>query len=774
MAYKIFLPIALFALIVFVSIKTIKNLPVYKNPDSSIEERIEDLLSRMTLEEKVAQLTCRWNTKSLFCNSQKEFDPEKAKEVLKYGIGQIGRPSEGKDPFETAVFCNAIQKHLIENTRLGIPAMFHEECLHGHAAIDATSFPQPIGLASTWNTELIHEIFTLTAKEARVRGTHQALSPVLDVARDPRWGRVEETYGEDPFLVKEMAVAAVKGFQGDLSKGLDDEHVLATLKHFAAHGQPENGVNCGPVNISERVLREVFFYPFQKTIESGAQSVMASYNEIDGIPSHANSWLLQEILRKEWEFKGTVVSDYYGIEELNTRHNLTKDTITMAKYSINAGVTIELPEPVIYPNLKKMVEERLISEDLIDENVREVLRHKFLSGAFDRPYVDPKKARELIGTKEGNELALKAAEETIVLLKNNHSLVPLDINKYKSIAVIGPNASDTLLGGYSGVPKHYVTLLEGIKQYVGKKANVSYAEGCKITLPGKWEEDPVSMNSPENDEILIAEAVKVANNSDIIILAIGGNELTSREAWSETHMGDRSNLDLIGKQMELLKTLEKTGKPIVVFLFNGRPLSINYLAEKIPAIFECWYLGQETGHAVAKILFGKTSPSGKLPVSIPRSVGHLPCYYNYKPSARRGYLFDDISPLYSFGHGLSYSDFECSPPLLSKKTIKKNEKSTVSVNITNKGKYEAKQVVQLYINDKECTVTRPVKELKGFQKVLLKPGETKTIKFQIGKEELSYWNINMKYDLDPGEFTIMTGLSSRNEDLKKVTLTVTE
>lgn len=755
--------------------QTIKKDPIYKDPTAPIKDRVEDLLSRMTLDEKVAQLTCRWNTKAVFCDDNKNFDPQKAKEVLKNGIGQIGRPSEGKDAFQTAVFCNTIQKYLIEQTRLGIPAMFHEECLHGHAAIDGTSFSQPIGLASTWNTDLIQKVYTLTAEEARVRGTHQALSPVLDVARDPRWGRVEETFGEDAYLVKEMGLAAVRGFQGDMRKGLSDKNVLVTLKHFVAHGQPENGTNCGPANVSDRVLREVFMYPFQKAIEQGAESVMASYNEVDGVPSHANKWLLTDVLRKEWGFKGVVVSDYYAIEELSIRHKLTKDSLMMAKYSIEAGVNVELPEPVMYTKLQQLVAEGKISEALINDNVRLVLRHKFISGAFDHPYVDPEKAKAVVGSRKGDSISLKAAEETIVLLKNENNLAPLKLSAFKNIAVIGPNANDTLLGGYSGTPKHFVTVLEGIKKYVKDNATVRYAEGCKITLPGKWEEDPVKLSTRESDEKSIQEAVQVANQSDVIILAIGGNELTSREAWTDTHMGDRSHLDLIGRQMDLVRALEKTGKPIVVLLFNGSPLAINEIQERIPTIFECWYLGQEAGNAVANVLFGDVSPSGKLPISFPKSVGHIPSYYNYKPSARRGYLFDNavpVAPLYAFGYGLSYTTFELSAPVLKQSTIQKGEKATVTVTIKNTGSVAGAEVVQLYIHDEECAVTRPIKELKSFSKVFLKPGESKHVEFVLTNDAFAYWNIDMKYDIDPGTFTIMTGTSSRDGDLKKVLLTI--
>jgi beta-glucosidase len=744
----------------------------YKNPALPVEKRVEDLLSRMTIEEKIAQITCVWETKRTFLDENGNFMESKADSLLKNGIGQIGRPSENKGPKAMAEFTNRIQKYMLEKTRLGIPVLFHEECLHGHAAPEGTSFSQPIGLAATWDVELVEQLFTMTAKEVRLRGAHQALTPVVDVAREPRWGRVEETYGEDPYLVSQMGLAAVRGFQGRTGI-IDNEHVISTLKHFAAHGQPESGTNCAPVNVSERVLREVFLFPFKVCVEEGkVKSIMASYNEIDGVPSHANTWLLDKVLRKEWKFNGTIVSDYFAINEMRTRHCVASNEKESALLAVRAGVDIELPDPACYPYLKDLVAEGKVDIKMIDQLVARTLTHKFELGLFENPYVDPQKAEEFVGSEPNRALALRAALETITLLKNENNIAPVDKKKVKTIAVIGPNANAVLLGGYSDVPKQFITVYQGIKERAGEGINVVYSEGCGITKKGDWSADPVFLTDPAEDAQKIKEAVKVAKTADVIVLAIGGNELTSREAWSDTHLGDRSNLNLLGKQEELVQQMLATGKPVIVFLFNGAPITFNYVNENVPVIFECWYLGQECGYAVADVLFGDYNPGGKLPITLPRSVGQLPVYYNYKPNARRGYIFDDISPMYAFGYGLSYTAFSIDNLKLEKEKIKNTESVKVSVELSNTGSREGSEVVQVYIKDKFSSVTRPVKELKDFRRVWLKPGEKKLVEFTITPDKLAFYDFNMNWVVEPGEFEIMVGNSSRNQDLQKVTLTV--
>ncbi len=757
--------------------------PAYRNPKLPVPRRVKDLLSRMTLKEKAAQMLCVWQQKSATLVDEKgNFDLQKARKHFRSGcgLGQVGRPSDaggGRNARQMADLTNAIQRFFIERSRLGIPVIFHEECLHGHAAVDGTSFPQPIGLGATFDPDLVRRLFAMTAEEARSRGTHQALTPVVDVAREPRWGRVEETYSEDPYLVSCMGIAAVQGFQGDTTFK-DKKHIIATLKHFAAHGQPESGTNCAPANVSERILRDVFLHPFQQAIQKGgAISIMASYNEIDGVPSHANPWLLRDVLREEWAFKGFVVSDYFAIRELHERpglfgNHIAEDGKQAAALAAKAGVNIELPDPDCYLHLAELVRKGILKESLLDELIAPMLTWKFKLGLFDDPYVNPDVAETIVGCESHRNLALQAARATITLLKNDGGVAPLDPGKIKRLAVIGPNADREMLGGYSGKPKYCTTLLQGIRDRIGDAVAILYHEGCKITIGGSWQQDEVVPGNPEEDRKSIAEAAEVARNADVVVLAIGGNEQTSREAWGLNHLGDRASLDMVGLQDELVDAVVAAGKPVIAFLFNGRPISIRNLAEKVPAIFECWYLGQETGPAVAEVLFGDANPGGKLPITIPRSVGHIPAYYNYKPFARRGYLFDDIRPLYAFGYGLSYTSFHFGKPRLRRRAIRKGESTSVLVEVTNTGNRTGDEVVQMYIRDKVSSVTRPVKELKGFQRVTLDPGKTKTVSLAITPEYLAFYSMDMKYVVEPGEFEIMVGNSSRDEDLQKIILRV--
>ena len=764
--------------------RTSREIPAYRDLGLPADARVKDLLSRMTLEEKAAQMMCVWQKKAeMLLDSEGNFDLTKAKAHFGHGrgIGQVGRPSDagrGKTPRETAEMTNAIQKFFLENSRLGIPVMYHEECLHGHAAVGSTSYPQPIGLGATFNPALVEKLYSMTAEEARVRGTHQALTPVVDVARDPRWGRVEETFGEDPYLTTQLGIASVRGFQGDATFR-DKKRVIATLKHFAAHGQPESGMNCAPVNVSMRVLRETFLQPFKQCLhQAGAISVMASYNEIDGVPSHASKWLLRDVLRQEWGFKGFVVSDYYAIWELGYRpdthgHFVAKDKKESCALAVKAGVNIEFPEPDCYLHLVELVRQGRLEESDLDELVAPMLLWKFKMGLFEDPYVDPNEAERIVGSEANRALALQAARETITLLKNDGGLAPLNPRKIKTIGVIGPNADRELLGGYSGKPRFYTSVLDGIRARAGDRIKVPYAEGCKLTIGGSWNQDLVTPSDPQQDKRLIQQAVQVAIESDVVVLAIGGNEQTSREAWSRNHMGDRANLDLIGRQEVLIKALVATGTPVIALLFNGSPIVNTCLFQSVPVIFECWYLGQECGTAVAEVLFGEYNPGGKLPITIPRSVGHVPAFYNFKPSARRGFLFDDASPLFAFGYGLSYTKFAFKNLRLKKKRISVSGRTQVLIDVTNTGKRAGTEVLQMYIRDCVSSVTRPVKELKGFKKISLKPGETQTVALDITPESLAFYDISMNYVVEPGEFEVMVGNSSRDEDLQKIILTVT-
>jgi beta-glucosidase len=753
----------------------------YKNASLPIADRVSDLLSKMTVEEKVAQMLCIWGQKkTMLFDSDGNLSPASLARNLQHGLGQIARLSDtlgGRNPREMADLANSLQKFFVEETRLGIPVIFHEECLHGLAGKDATSYPQPIGLASTFNPELVEDIYSAIAEDTRSRGAHQALTPVVDVARDPRWGRVEETFGEDPFLVAQMGIAAVKGFQGD-GCFKDKKRLIATLKHFAAHGQPESGTNCAPVNVSERLLRDTFLYPFKEVItKANVSSVMPSYNEIDGVPSHANTWLLQDVLRNEWGFEGYLVSDYYAITELHQRdeassHSLAKNKGEAAALAVAAGVNMELPDPDCYPELIRLVHEGKVSESSIDKLVAPLLKYKFLLGLFEDPYVDPELIQNEHRLEQERALALRAARETITLLKNADNTLPLRPQKNSTVAVIGPNADRLLLGGYSGTPKYYVSVLQGVQQRAGSDFHVVYAEGCKLTVGGSWNEDVVTLPDPEENRKLIDSAVATARTADVIVLALGGNEQTSREGWSKVHLGDRASLELFGMQNDLAKAIVDIGKPVVVLLFNGRPNSITYIHAHVPAILECWYIGQETGRAVADVLFGDVNPGGKLPMSIPRSVGHIPCYYNYKPSARRGYLFDDVSALYPFGYGLSYTTFTVSNVRLEKSVMRTDETTRVLVDVKNTGTLPGDEVVQMYVRDLVSSVTRPIKELKGFTKIHLLPGESQTVALTIGPAQLSFTDIHKQWVVEPGEFDIMVGNSSRDQDLRKVLLLV--
>ncbi|HEY5809290.1 MAG TPA: glycoside hydrolase family 3 N-terminal domain-containing protein [Povalibacter sp.] len=754
--------------------------PLYKDPAAPIDQRVEDLLARMTPGEKLAQITAVWSRKGELLDAHGNVDPRAAQRLYPDGIGQLTRPADRsplinpfttvqRDERETVALVNGIQQYALRNTRLGIPVLFHEEGLHGYSARNATSFPQAIALASSWDPQLLERVFTVVAREIRARGVQQVLAPVVDVGRDPRWGRIEETYGEDPFLVSEMGVAAVRGFQGD-TLPLANGRVFATLKHMTGHGQPESGTNTAPANISQRILREVFFPPFRAAIERGhAQAVMPSYNEIDGLPSHANRWLLQDILRGEMKFDGAVVSDYTAIRELTDIHQLEPDQLRAAARALKTGVNVDLPEGESYALLPKALEQGLITQADIDNAVRRMLRLKFMAGLFEHALADAKYAQSITGNAEARALALEAARKSVVLLKNDGTL-PLRTGSLKTLAVIGPHAATVDLGGYSAVPKQTVSLLEGIKAKVGSKVQVVSAEGVRIVDSGDWYTDVSVLADPAENRQRIKQAVEVAQGADIIVLAIGGSSAVFREGWSKLHMGDRATLDLIGEQQELADAMFALGKPVIVVLTNGQPLSIPDVIEKSRATVEGWYLGQEGGTAMADILFGDTNPGGKLPVTVARSVGQLPMFYNQKPSAHRGYAFASKEPLFPFGFGLSYTTFEIGTPRLSAARIGIDGSVMVSVDVRNTGAVEGDEVVQLYVRDVISSITRPVKELKAFRRVTLKPGAATTVDFTLTREAFAFWNEQMQYAVEPGEFHIMAGPNSA--DLKSATLTI--
>ncbi len=639
-----------------------QDLPAYRNPELPIQDRVADLLSRMTLREKVEQLAPQ-TPRGLIdpTGTFKSTDVQRLFEMEQ----DMRHPLS---PRKAAILRNAVHRYQIEKTRLGIPEIFFGEALHGSMQYGATMFPMPIGLASTWDPKLMVKVYTIASDEASATGIRQVFAPDLDLGRDPRWGRTEESFGEDPYLVRAMGLAEIRGLQGS-SYVIGSNHVLATAKHFTAHGAPEGGTNTAPVNVAERTLRENFLVPFRAAVEQGdVGSVMASYNEINGVPDHINRWLLTDVLRREWGFGGYVTSDGGGLQMLVSRHHVASNYADAARLALHAGVEYDLSDGAVYRTLLDQVKDGRVSVAAINRATADILTAKFRLGLFDHPYVDVNAAAHSLNTPAHQEVALQAARESIVLLKNEGGLLPLDLRRYQTIAVIGPDAAQVHLGGYSRQPFHEVSVLQGIRNLVGSRAKVVYSEGCKITAdvnaktPGwlAWYQNGIDLPNPAEQAKEIAAATDVARQADIVILVIGENESIDREAWSFQHLGDRDNLNLFGDQGKLVRAVVGTGKPVVALLINGRPITINYIARHVPAIVEAWYPGQEGGTAAADVLFGEYNPGGKLPITFPRTVGDLPDFYNHKPSVIIPWIGTNRSPLFPFGYGLSFTTFKFS------------------------------------------------------------------------------------------------------------------
>jgi len=749
--------------------------PKYRDAKLTVDERVADLLDRMTLEEKVAEITGGEDPPISLLDTTGTYRPDQANLAFRglYAEDSVFTPRQ------SAILRNAVQRYLREKTRLGIPWLFMSEALHGFMSNGSTSFPQALALASTWDPALVRRVFTAAGDEARSAGMGQVFSPVLDIARDPRWGRTEETYGEDPYLASRIGVAAITGLQGG-EFHIDRHHVMATAKHFAVHGQPEGGTNTAPGNYSERIIRENFLVPFQAAVqEAKVGSVMASYNEIDGIPSHINHWLLDRVLRQEWGFRGFITSDGDGLQMLVQTHHVAANMSEAGRIALAAGIDFDLSDGSVYRTFIAQVKEGQVPEREVDRAAGRMLAAKFRLGLFDDPYVDPDYTEKTTNGPEHRKLAVEAAQKAIVLLRNEKNLLPLDLGKLKTIAVIGPNAADVHLGGYSREPGHGVSILDGIRARVGSSAhvvNVVYAEGCKITTAKQgwrgWYENNVKLADAKAQVATVAAAVELARKADVAILVVGENESTNREAWSENHLGDRDSLDLLGAQNDLVKAVVDTGTPTVVILINGRPLSINYVAEHVPAILEGWYLGQEGGTAAANVLFGDVNPGGKLPMTFPHSAGDLPDFYNHKPSANRTYAFSTRKPLFPFGYGLSYTTFQFDNLRVEPAQIMIDGTAKARVDITNTGSRAGDEVAQLYLHQRVASVTQPVIQLKGFERISLKPGEKRTVEFNITPDMLSLLNTDMHRVVEPGIFDVMVGSSSA--DTKKVTLKVTD
>jgi len=720
---------------------------------TDIQSRIEGLLAQMTLDEKVAQLGSV-PIRELVEN--RRFSPQKAETLLANGIGHITRLAGwlDLDPEDAAEIGNAIQKFLRKKTRLGIPAIIHEECLSGFMAKGATTFPQAIGMASTWDPALIQRMTTIIRQQMRAVGTHHGLSPVLDVVRDPRWGRTEETFGEDHLLVACMGIAYVKGLQGDdLRTG-----VIATVKHFAAHALSEGGRNQAPVHLGARELREVFLYPFEMAVKVGkVESLMNAYHDLDGVPCAASRELLTDILRGEWGFEGAVVSDYGAVDMLHTVHHTAADKKQAAKQALEAGIDIELPSISCYGQpLLQAVKEGLVSEETVNTAVRRVLRHKFLLGLFENALVDPRQVRSVFDTLEQRALAREVACKSIVLLKND-GILPLS-KDIASLAIIGPNAASTrnLLGDYTytghlnlpydAVP--IVSIREGIKNKASAGMRVHYAPGCDYL-------------GSSRDRF--AQAVEAARRAEVAVIVVGGRSGLGPLDTSGEHR-DRTELDLPGLQGELVKAVCSTGTPVVVVLVDGRPVADEWMAENVSALVEAWLPGEEGGNAVADILFGDVNPGGKLPLTVPRRVGQVPLNYNRSQAGHKDYVFVKGTPLFPFGHGLSYTAFEYSDLKIAPATMGPRGKVHISVKVKNIGQREGDEVVQLYTHDQVASVVRPLKELKGFERITLNPGEEKTVSFELAASQLAFYNGDMRLAVEPGTFEVLVGSSS--EDIR--------
>jgi len=743
-----------------------RRLP-YRDPGLGVEARVRDLLARMTVEEKVKQM-CMRRTRTLVKNGRVSAgDVRDTFGALSIGCLQDPR----KDPETNVRVVNYVQKYLVERTRLGIPGLVISECLHGHLSGGATVFPQAIALASTWSPDLVRKMARAVAKEARSVGVAQALSPVLDLARDPRWGRTEETYGEDPYLASRMGVAFINGMQGE-GPHVDREHVICTAKHYAAHGSPEAGVNLAPVAGGMRELRTVYLPPFEAAVtEAGVGCVMPCYSEYDGIPASASKLLLTRVLREEWGFQGYTFSDYFAIGLLHTFHRTAHSPEEAGKQALEAGMDLEAPEDCGFGDrLLGLVKKGEVSIDLVDRAVARVLRAKFLAGLFENPYADAAEARRVINCPAHRRLARQIARESIILLKNEGGLLPLG-DDVRTIAVLGPNADAARFGDYCSEGPNGDTPLKGIRNAAPKRTKVLYWQGC--TLCGTSREG-------------FKEAVDAAAGSDVAIVVIGGTSMaTAGVGWGEHTRActcgegfDRSELTPPGVQEDLVRAVHATGTPTVVVLVHGRPYAVSWMAEHIPAIVEAWYPGEQGGGALADVLFGKTNPSGRLPVSIPRSVGHVPAFYNHKPSARgyyhkggspkspgHDYVFSPTTPLYEFGHGLSYTRFSYSNLRVSPRRILPGGRVNVSVEVRNAGNRAGKEVVQLYVNDVVSSVTTPVKALRRFKKIELKPGERESVSFELSAADLALLDRNMNRVIEPGTFEVMVGGRKKTFDV---------
>lgn len=721
-------------LVVFTLISARPVPPPYKNASLPVEQRVTDLLARMTVDEKIAQLDMYWGKEVARMQGHEAADWDAEKTAASLGAEGAGSIHD-LYPL-SAETANRIQRYAIEKTRLGIPVLFIEEGLHGYSGKGSTSFPIPLQLSAAWDTTLLHAVGRAIATETRAHGVDMLLAPVLCLPRDPRWGRVEETYGEDTYLDARNGVAMVKGLQGN---GVDKpDAVISEPKHFAVHGIPEAGSNTAPVNIGEREARSAFLYVFEKAVrEGGALSMMAAYSELDGIPCVDNHWLLTDILRKEWGFKGFVLSDLGAIKMSLENHHVVADPAQALARALKAGLNMQFydwPHGEFHMAMHAALQHRYLTAAQLDAAVRDILRVKFLAGLFDHPYTDTTLVSRVFHSPEHQQLALKAATEGLCLLKNDNQLLPIKSNVH-NIALIGPLATSTYLGGYSNGEDKAVSVLDGLRQRAGNRFNIRYEPGYG---------DSTSTGEEE-------KALDAVRNADLTIVAIGEEPAIVGEGK------DRAHLQLSDQQQKLIIAIIATGKPVVALLSNGRPLCIDWVAAHVPAILETWFSGEQSGLAIADILLGNANPSGRLPMTFPRSEGQIPFYYNHKPTSGHHYVDEKDSPLWVFGHGLSYTQFEYTNLHITPTT---NKTFNIEVTVKNTGPVAGDEITQLYLHHNVSSVTTPGIALKGFARTHLDPGQSETLHFLLGPDQLGVWNIEMHYVVEPGTCQLLIGASS--------------
>ena len=752
-------------------ILTVISLPVvaadYKNANLSPEERVRDLLPRMTLEEKVGQMAQYVGIEHV-AKSEKNMSIEELRKSDARGFYPNLHSSQMSEIIKTgkvgsflhvvtAEEANMLQRYA-EDSRLGIPLLIGIDAIHGNALVrGATVYPAPMSMASSWNLDLVRRANEETAVEMRATGSHWSFTPNIDIARDPRWGRVGETFGEDSYLVSEMGVATIEGLQqGDFT---GPTKVIANAKHWVAGGDPINGINLSPMDISIRTLREDFFPPFKRAIDAGVFTFMAAHNEINGVPAHSNHFILTEVLRDEWGFDGFVVSDWMDVGRLHTFHRTATSPKDAVRQAVQGGIDMHMHGPSFLMPLVELVEEGLISEERIDRAATSILLAKFKLGLFENPFVDISLIEQTLFSEKHQQTALDMAREGIVLLTNKNQILPL--KQDSKIFVTGPNAgSNAILGDWvlPQPPENITTVVEGLK--ILNVSSVDYLDvGNQVKTLSAKDIDTASLR---------------AAKADVAIVVVGENPLRyDRKGKTTGENVARSSLDLIGDQLDLIKSVKSSGKPVIVVLVNGRPISEPWLTDNVDAIIEAWEPGAKGGQAIAEVIFGLVNPGGKLPITIPYSVGHGQAIYDHKPSAyRHKYVDAPTRNLFEFGYGLSYTTFKYDKPRLTKSIISSAETTSVSVNVSNTGDVSGDEIVQLYIRDNYSQVTRPVKELKGFKKIKLAPNESKMVTFKITPDMLAYYDLDMDYVVEPGKFTLMVGSSSRNSDLKKTYLEV--